>query len=320
MTPDRFQNKPSPGAAMADLQALMRIRSLELRAKMVMEGFWHGLHRSPCHGFSAEFTEYRQYTPGDDSRYVDWKRFARSDRYYIKKFEDSTNLRCHLLVDNSRSMAYGSAGFPKAQYAATLAATLAYFLHQQGDAIGLMTFDSHVREFLPARHRLGHLRQIMLALEKPASGSATDIAAPLRRCAEIIRKRGLILVLSDFLAPLDELEKALTVLVSCGHDVVLFQVLDPAELSFGFDQAALFQDLESGREIYIDPEEVRSGYIQRLAAHGEALKNACWKRGIGCHSLSSAQALELALFDFLSGRMHSAKKANRYRQRTMAGA
>ena len=307
-------------ATLADLQALMRIRNLELRAKMVVEGFWHGLHRSPYHGFSAEFTEYRLYSPGDDSRYVDWKRFARSDRHYIKKFEDSTNLRCHLLVDNSRSMAYGSAGFTKSQYACTLAATLAHFLHQQGDAIGLMTFDQEVREFLPAKHRLGHLRQIMLALEKPSGGSATDIVAPLRRCAEIIRKRGLILIVSDFLAPLEELEKALMVLVSCGHDVVAFQVLDPEELSFGFDQASVFQDLESGREYFIDPAAARSGYMRRLESHCEALKNQCWKLGIGCHRLASSQPLELALFDFLSGRMQGAKKANRYRQRMAAGS
>ena len=134
-------------------QALMAIKNLEMRARVVVEGFWNGLHRSPYHGFSVEFTEYRQYTPGDDPRYLDWRLYARSDRYYIKKFEDETNLRCHLLVDGSRSMAYGSLAWTKAEYAATLAATLAYFLHQQGDAIGLLTFDETIRDYLPARHR-----------------------------------------------------------------------------------------------------------------------------------------------------------------------
>src|SRR4051812_19032159 len=151
-------------AKLIDPQALMSVRSLELRARAVVEGFWNGLHRSPYHGFSVEFTEYRQYSPGDDPRYLDWRVFARSDRYFIKKYEDETNLRCHLLVDQSRSMDFGSRGYTKSGYAATIAATLAYFLHLQGDAVGLLTFDENVRDYLPARHRAGHLRQIMVAL------------------------------------------------------------------------------------------------------------------------------------------------------------
>ena len=164
-----------------DPAALMAIRNLELRARSVVEGFWHGLHRSPYHGFSVEFTEYRPYAPGDDPRYLDWKLVGRTDRYYIKKFEDETNLRCHLLVDNSKSMTFGSRGYTKAAYANTFAATLAYFLSQQGDAVGLLTFDEAVREYLPARNRPGHLRQLMLALEKEPGGVATDLVAPLKR-------------------------------------------------------------------------------------------------------------------------------------------
>src|SRR2546423_7624693 len=153
--------------------ALMSIKNLELRARVVVEGFWNGLHRSPYHGFSVEFTEYRQYTPGDDPRYLDWRGFARSDRYFIKKFEDETNLRCCLLVDQSRSMEYSSLSFQKSDYAATLAATLGYFLYLQGDAVGLISFDETVRDYLPARHRIGHLRQLMLALGKSAGGKST---------------------------------------------------------------------------------------------------------------------------------------------------
>src|SRR5688572_9754177 len=146
-------NSTLSSAKLIDPQALMTIRSLELRARAVVEGFWHGMHRSPYHGFSVEFTEYRQYTPGDDPRYLDWRVFARSDRYFIKKYEDETNLRCYLLADQSRSMDYGTMGFTKGTYVATLAATLAYFLNLQGDAVGLMTFDEKVREYLPARSR-----------------------------------------------------------------------------------------------------------------------------------------------------------------------
>ncbi len=207
-----------------DPRALMSIRSLELRARAVVEGFWSGLHRSPYHGFSVEFTEYRQYTPGDDPRYLDWRVFARSDRYFIKKYEDETNLRCHLLADQSRSMEFGSLGYTKAQYAGTLIATLAYFLYLQGDAVGLLTFNDQVREYLPARHRKGHLRHLMLALEHPPGGRATDLNAPIERITTLIRKRGLVALVSDFLAPLDRLERNLIALTAGGHEVNVFHV------------------------------------------------------------------------------------------------
>src|SRR5437870_9180044 len=208
----------------------MSIKNLELRARVVVEGFWHGLHRSPYHGFSVEFTEYRQYSPGDDPRYLDWRLYARTDRFFIKKFEDETNLRCHLLVDNSRSMTYGSLAYTKAQYANTLAATLAYFLYLQGDAVRLLTFDERIREYLPARHRTGHLRHLMLRLERPAAGKATDLAAPRQRLVQAPKKRSLMVLISDLLAPTATLGKNLTSLAACGHDVLLFQLLDPAEL------------------------------------------------------------------------------------------
>src|SRR5271166_2642274 len=183
-----LSSAPPPGSII-DPKALMSIRNLELRARVVVEGFWNGIHRSPYHGFSVEFTEYRQFTPDDDPRYLDWRVFARSDRYFIKKFEDETNLRCHLLVDQSRSMDYGSVGYTKAQYANTLAATLAYFLYLQGDAVGLLTFDEIIRDYLPARHRPGHLRHLMIRLEQPAAGNATDLSAPLHRIVRTVKKR-----------------------------------------------------------------------------------------------------------------------------------
>src|ERR1051325_5871052 len=212
---DRLPDAPS-ASSFIDPQVLMTIKNLELRAGVVVEGFWHGCHRSPYHGFSVEFTEYRPYSSGDDPRYLDWHLVARTDRYYIKKFEDETNLRCHLLVDNSRSMTYGSRGPSKEAYSNTLAATLAYFLSHQGDAVGLLTFDEQIREFLPARNRPGHLRHLMLALEKPAAGSTTDLTAPLKRIVEIVRKRGLMVLISDLLAPVETLEANLALLTSSG--------------------------------------------------------------------------------------------------------
>lgn len=300
-------------AKLIDPQALMTIRSLELRAKAVVEGFWNGMHRSPYHGFSVEFTEYRQYTPGDDPRYLDWRVYARSDKYFIKKYEDETNLRCHLLVDQSRSMEYGSRGYTKANYAATLAATLAYFLHLQGDAIGLLTFDAEVREFLPARGRAGHLRQIMLSLEKPAGGKATDLVAPLERITSLIRKRGMVALISDFLAPLDRLERNLIALTAGGHEVTIFQVLDPAEIDFGLQQPSVFEDVESARTIYIDPAAARAGYLKKFEAHTDALRAICQKLGIGYQQLSTARPLELSLFEFVQGRMRGGRQVRRAR-------
>ena len=282
--------------------SLMSIRNLELRARVVVEGFWNGLHRSPYHGFSVEFTEYRQYTPGDDPRYLDWKLYARSDRYFIKKFEDETNLRCNLLVDGSRSMTYGSTGWSKAEYAHTLAATLAFFLQQQGDAVGVMTFDDQIRDYLPARNRPGHLRQLMLLLEKPAGGRATDISAPLRRISEIVSKRGMMVLVSDFLAPIETLEANLALIGARGHDTVAFQVLDPAELDFNFDKPTLFEDMESGRDLYLDPVKARAGYLEKLKVHNDAVRSTCEKLGVAFQSLRTDQPLELALYDFMRNR------------------
>lgn len=297
--------------SMVDPHTLMSIRNLELRARVVVEGFWSGLHRSPYHGFSVEFTEYRQYTPGDDLRYLDWRLYARSDRYYLKKFEDETNLRCHLLVDQSRSMDYTSAAHTKAQYANTLAATLAWFLYEQGDAVGLLTFDQQIRDFLPARNRTGHLRQLMLHLERPGTGSATDISTPLRRIVEIVHKRGLMILLSDLLAPTDALERDLTALTACGHEVLLFQILDPAELEFNFTEPILFQDVESGRELLLDPVAARAAYQHRFKVHNDAIDAICRKLGAGYRQLATNQPLDLALFDFLRERMQRGRLVQR---------
>jgi uncharacterized protein (DUF58 family) len=310
-------NASAPTGSLIDPKALMSIRNLEMRARVVVEGFWTGIHRSPYHGFSVEFTEYRQYTPGDDPRYLDWRVFARSDRYFIKKFEDETNLRCHLLVDNSRSMSYGSSGYTKAQYSATLAATLACFLYLQGDAVGLLTFDEDVRDYLPARHRAGHLRHVMLALEKPALGKSTNLAPPLKRMADIVRKRGLMVLLSDFLAPIEKLEAELITLTAAGHEVILFQILDPAELSFEFAAPMMFQDLESGRTLFIDPATARKEYLRKLEAHSADLRVTCQKLGVSYLQLPTNQPLERALFDFVRERM-SRKRAIRRTVRRVA--
>jgi uncharacterized protein (DUF58 family) len=298
-------------AGWIDPQALMRIKNLELRAKVVVEGMFSGLHRSPFHGFSVEFTEYRQYTPGDDPRYLDWKLFARSDRYYIKRFEDETNLRCWLVVDFSRSMDYGSLDYTKADYARTLAGTLGYFLHSQRDAAGLATFHDDLIDYLPARYRPGHLRRLMMLLDRPTIGVGTNLAKPIERVADLLRKRGVVVLISDLLAPLDGLSQQLGVLASRGHEVVVFQVLDPTETSFQFDDASTFVDVESGRELYVDPQAARAEYLRRFEEHTQALRTLTDRLGIDLLRLTTDQPLEQAMFDYLHARSRRGRPSRR---------
>lgn len=306
--PRSFESGQSTYGAFIDPRALMAIRNLELRCKLVVEGFWKGLHRSPYHGFSVEFSEYRPYCWGDDPRYLDWQVLARTDRYYLKKFEEETNLRCYLLADNSRSMSYGSLPYNKAAYANTLAATFAHFLHAQGDAVGLFTFDEQVREYIPARYRRGHLRQLMIALEQPPQGASTDLVQPLRRVIDIVKKRGLVVLISDLLAPPANLEKELAALCARRHELIVFQVLDPAELSFNFGQSSLFEDAESRRLLYIDPAVARRDYLQKLEAHNGVVEATCRKLGVAFSRLCTDRPLELALFDFLRARSARSKR------------
>ncbi len=289
----------------------MRIKSLQVRARVTVEGFLRGLHRSPYHGFSVEFSEYREYTPGDDPRYLDWRLFARSDRYFIKRFEDETNLRCYLVLDTSRSMGYRSAGYSKGEYARTLAATIAYFLSTQRDAVGLLTFEDRITEYLPPRHRPGHLRRLMGLLEREPAGKATDLAGPLEQIAATVRKRGLVILISDLLAPIGTFQKRLGYLRSRGHDVVVLRIVDPAEADFRFETSAMFRDAESGREIYVDPASARAAYLRRFAAHAEQIKQACVDLGIEYESITTDTPLELVLFDLLKARMRRSRRPNR---------
>ena len=312
--PPTVQSSPRR-AEFIDTRTLMQIRSLELRSQVVVQGFWNGIHRSPYHGFSAEFTEYRQYVPGDDTRYLDWRLLARSDRSYIKKFEDETNLRCHLLLDQSRSMTFGSLDWTKADYAHTLAATLAYFLFQQGDAVGLLSFDENIRDYLPARNRPGHLRQLMLSLEKPAGGKSTDLSKPLRRIVELVNKRGLMVLVSDLLTPLDELERQLGQLTATGHEVVVFRVLDPQEVNFDFNEALLFHDAETESDFFIDPAAARRKYLGRFEEHGDSLRSICNKLGAEFLSVTTDQPLDRVLSDFLRQRRRRGKSIRRHANR-----
>jgi len=280
----------------------MRIKSLEFRARAVMQGFWSGMHRSPRHGFSAEFTEYRPYVPGDDLRALDWRVYARSDRYYLRKFEDETNLACHFLIDGSKSMQFASANYSKADYAKTLAATLAWFLHQQGDATGLVRFSDSLDEHIPARARPSHLRTLFAALDRAIPATRTDLTTPLESIPRIIRKRGILVLVSDFLAPLDRVGRSLARLAACGHEISIFHVLDPREIDFEFTEPALFRDSESGREVYIDPKVAAKRYREKMQSHCDELRTVCTSCGAHYHFFSTERPLEFALFDYLQDR------------------
>lgn len=308
LTENPVQGKPS-AAALIDPASLMRIKSLMMRAKVVVEGVFSGLHRSPFHGFSVEFSEYRQYSPGDDPRYLDWRLYARSDRYYIKRFEDETNLRVHLLVDLSQSMGYGSADYTKADYARTAAATLAYFLYRQRDAVGLFTFTEQIDQYLPARYRTGHLQRLMAGLQTAVSGTGTDLQNPLEHVASMLNKRGLVILISDLLAPLELLSSRLSFLTSRGHEVVLMRILDPAEVEFNFSSPAMFQDVETSRDLYVDPQAIRTQYLQRFNDHETQVKEICANLGIDFCRFVTDQPLELTLFDFVNSRLQRGKKS-----------
>ncbi len=296
-----------------DMSALMRIKDMPLRAKSVVDGFHNGLHRSPLHGFSVEFSEYRPFSVGDDPRTIDWKLFARSDRFYVKKFEDETNRRCYLVIDQSKSMNYGSVSYTKMEYARTLAATLAYYLTLQRDAVGLLTFEAAVTEFLTARFRTGQLKRIMSLLAKQPNGTATDLQQPLFHLAEMVRQRSLIIVISDFLVPAATLEQPLSFLRARNHEIMLMRVVDPAEVALQVGDAAMLVDLESGRELHVDPEAARISYQAKYAEHENALREMAGRMGISWTSLTTTDSIEFALFDLLHRQQNGQKEAGRTR-------
>jgi uncharacterized protein (DUF58 family) len=310
--PPRRDVRARPGSSLIDPPTLMRIKSLQMRARVAVEGFIKGIHRSPYHGFSVEFSEYREYTPGDDPRYLDWRLFARSDRYYVKRFEDETNARCYLVLDTSRSMGFGSGPYTKCDYARTAAATIAYFLSSQRDAVGLVTFEEAITDYLPPRHRPGHLRRLIGMLEREPEGRATEIAGPLEQIAATVKKRGLIVLISDLLAPTGSLRKSLGYLGSRGHDVVVLRVLDPAEVTFDFPAPAMFRDMESGRELFVDPTAARAEYLRRFAEHAGEVERACTDLGIEFVTITTDRPLDRVLFDLLKARMRLGRRPGRH--------
>lgn len=285
-----------------DPNILSKISGMELRARTVVEGFISGLHRSPYRGFSAEFAEYREYTPGDDTRFIDWKIYARSDRYYLKQFEEETNLGCNILLDISASMKYGSSGLSKLEYAAYVAASLGYLIFQQRDGVGLMTFDQEIKQHIPARSQRGHLLSILQHLEKLEVGEQTDISLPLHQMAERLKKKGMIILISDLLDDPVSVAQGLQHFRFKGHDVIVFHIMDDTELSFPFQNATKFMDLESSTQFVAIPSLIRETYLKNLNAHLDQFKKECSRLKIDYHVLNTAKPLDFALFSYLAYR------------------
>lgn len=301
----------SPREPWIDMPTLMAIQDLPWRARTLVDGLTAGLHRSPLHGFSVEFSEYRPFSPGDDPRTIDWKLYARSDRYYVKKFEDETNRRCYLVVDQSRSMQYGSIAYTKHDYARTLGATLSLHLIRQRDAVGLLTFDASVKEVVTARFRHGQWRRILGLLDRQPSGNRTDLSQPLSEVAQLVSQRSLVLILSDFLVPVESLRIPLGLLRARRHEVVLMRILDPREIDFQLDGPAMVRDAESHREIFVDPNQAKELYRQRFAEHELGLRSLCESSGIAMETLRTDLPMDRALVRFLSKQQRSGAPRSR---------
>jgi uncharacterized protein (DUF58 family) len=286
-----------------DPGVIARLGTMELKARTVVEGFLSGLHQSPYRGFSVEFAEYRQYLPGDDLSTLDWKVFARSDRHYVKQFQEETNLECHLLIDVSASMAYrGASPMSKLEYGSVLAGSLAFLMNRQRDAAGLMAFDERIGVRLPASARRGHLHSLLIALERLEPGRRSDVPRPLQQLAEALVRRSLVVLISDLLDDPEPIIKGLRHLKSRGNDVIAFQLLDPNELTFPFDGSSRFKDVESADEVTAEPATVRAAYLQALQALTARYDRELRGADIDYRLLDTSKPLDFALLGYLAAR------------------
>ncbi|MBI3939952.1 MAG: DUF58 domain-containing protein [Acidobacteria bacterium] len=294
---------PSPGRqSFIDPLVLQKLSSLQLVAKVVVQGFVSGLHRSPYHGFSVDFAEYREYNEGDDLRNIDWNVFARTDRYYIKKYQGETNTALHFLLDVSGSMHYGSGNVHKLDYARFLVASLGYFAYRQKDAIGLYLFDDAMREFLPPRLRRTHMNRFLTTLERVSHSGSTGWQQPLEKIAQLVTRRGIVLIVSDFYSDLEDLFRGIRVLQSRGHDAILFQILDPYELEFPFDGLTLLEDVETRDRVMVAPQASRRHYLEAFTRHQETLRSEAAASGADWMLLRTDRPLDEALLHYLTVR------------------
>jgi uncharacterized protein (DUF58 family) len=305
----RLSRHPGPESRFIDPDVLARIDDLELVARTVVEGFISGLHRSPFLGLSMDFAEHRPYMPGDDIRRIDWRLYARTDRFYVKEFEAETNVNAFFALDTSRSMDFGSGGITKLDYGRFLAASLAYLSSTQRDRVGFASFDADIVENVPpsARRRETVLHAIGRARAGgKGKGGRTDgtgeLTGPLARIGESLRRRGIVAVISDLYAEPDTVLGAVSGLRSRGHDLVVFHILDPAELRFPFEEASSFEDLETGEQLPVTPEAMVERYLALVDEHTQTLARRMLENGIDYALFDTSVPLDHALFHYLSHR------------------
>ncbi len=280
-------------------EVLSRVSNLELRAKLVVEGFITGLHKSPFHGFSVEFSQHRPYNPGDSLRFVDWKVLGRTDRYYIKQYEEETNLKAHILLDVSNSMNYASKDITKLQYGKYLSSALAYLMLMQRDAVGMALFDSKIRKFMPPRSATSYLQPVLQELDRVESGDDTRISDVLHVMAERIKRRGLIVLISDLLDDPEEVISGLRHFRHNRHEVLVFHILDRQEIDFDFKGDVLFEDLESKEKIRTFPWYIKNEYRQKVQEFLDHYKHICQENKIDYQMLQTDLTLDKALMEYL---------------------
>jgi uncharacterized protein (DUF58 family) len=280
-------------------EVISSVKNLELVARLVVEGYLTGRHRSPFHGFSVEFSQHRPYMPGDNLRFVDWKVYGRTDRYYIKQFEEETNLRCHILLDVSKSMQYSSEKITKAQYASYLTAGLTYLMLQQRDSTGLVLFDDEVKKIIPNRSVFSHLNVILQTVDKAEYGNDTNISNALHNVAEQIRKRGLIILISDLLDDPKSILNGLKHFRHNKHEILFFHIIDPKEFEFDFSGDVLFEDLENSNRIKTQPLYIREMYRKKFSEYLDYLKVNFSNNRIDYQQLYTSTLYDKALTEYL---------------------
>ncbi|MDP6114231.1 MAG: DUF58 domain-containing protein [Planctomycetota bacterium] len=296
----RTQPKPN----YLDPKVLGKVSRLGLKARLIVEGFISGLHESPFHGYSVEFAQHRKYVPGDDIRDIDWKVWARTDRLYIKEYEEETNLKAYMMVDVSESMSYASGtNISKQDYASYVAASLAYLMLQQHDSCGLVLFDEDVRQLLGDASHPGHLKRIVHELEICEPAGRTEIGAVFHSLAERLKRKGLLVVISDLFTEPEEILRGLQHLRHKRHEVILFHVLDDAEKDFPFDGLTRFEGMEGNPDVFAEPRSLREAYLEELNAFISRVRRGCRESHIDYVPLTTSTPLDVALSTYLAARL-----------------
>lgn len=280
-----------------------KLSSFELKAKMIVEGFLLGLHKSPYHGFSIEFSQHRPYMQGDAIKDIDWKVYGKSDKFYVKQYEEETNLKCHILVDVSKSMGYKSTGqISKLEYSSLLAASLSYLMLRQKDAVGITLYSNKIIKTLPPKASNNYLKELLITLNNVEPSDTTNTSDALNTYAENIKRKGIVIVISDFFDEPEKVYSALKHFAFRKHEIIVFQILDPLESNFAFDRDSIFIDLETNEEMTTQPHQIQKAYQEAMKSFLSRLKNECLNNSIEYNLIDTSMNFDKALISYLQKR------------------